>query len=201
LAEKFIQFIRGIYLTTKEKRLLFIAALMFFGYMLPFYMWPIASSYYQNYRDNIERLQTQIERYEKLAADATFWEEENQKAKLERDKTLAGLLQGDNRELVGAKMQGLIKQLAQNTGITFKTLDPPDTSLSTGEWVLVIQSMQFEADSRTLIEFLKALQRTPETLKVASLDVRSSRTQLTCTIKVTGFSRFPAPTETERQGG
>jgi len=157
---------------------------IFLGIILPFQVGPKAYEFYTNYRQSLEKLHQDIERYKKLGKKAEYWEQENQQAKLERDKIKAGLLLGDNRDLIGAKMQGLVRQLAQNTGILFKSLDPPDTSLSTGEWVLVIQSMQFDAKSKTLMNFL------------ASLNIRSRRGKLTGTIKIIGFSRVP-PLEKE----
>jgi hypothetical protein len=96
-------------------------------------------------------------------------------------------------------MQGLIKQLAQEAGITFRTLEPPDTTFNSGKWVLVIQSMQFEANSGTLMAFLQALEKAKENLKVVSLEVRSYQDRLNGTIKVTGFSRISTPVESKSE--
>jgi multidrug resistance efflux pump len=181
--------------TTKEKRLLRFALVIFLGIILPFQLGPMAYDFFRNYRQSIEKLHQDIERYKKLGKKAEYWKQENQQAKLERDKIKAGLLPGDNRELVGAKMQSLVRQLAQNAGIRFKSLDPPDTSLSTGEWVLVIQSMQFEAKSKTLMNFLKAVDDAQVNLAIASLNIRSRRGQLTGSIKILGFSRVPPQPE------
>ncbi|HDN26486.1 MAG TPA: hypothetical protein ENG03_05220 [Thioploca sp.] len=184
-------------MTTKEKRLLRFALVIFLGIILPFQVGPMAYEFYTNYRQSLEKLHQDIERYKKLGKKAEYWEQENQQAKLERDKIKAGLLLGDNRDLIGAKMQGLVRQLAQNTGILFKSLDPPDTSLSTGEWVLVIQSMQFDAKSKTLMNFLKAVDDAQVNLAIASLNIRSRRGKLTGTIKIIGFSRVPPPEKQE----
>ncbi|EDN72177.1 hypothetical protein BGS_0077 [Beggiatoa sp. SS] len=94
-------------------------------------------------------------------------------------------------------MESLVKQIAQQAGIKFKTLDPADTAYSTDEWLLVIQTMQFEATSETLIAFLKALQNTKENLVVSTLDLRSFQNKLSGTIKITGFSRLPPPSDEE----
>ncbi len=173
----------------REKRLIYLA--LFVGLIFMFQMAPITSHFYQNYWQSLENLAQKIERYEKLGQRAKYWEIENQRAKKAHDEIEASLLPGENRELMGAKMQGLVKQLAQEAGITFKSLEPPDTSFSTGEWVLVIQSMQFEATGGTLIEFLKAVENNPAKLETISLDIRSYRKKLSGTIKITGFSRVP----------
>lgn len=184
-------------MTTKEKRLLRIALVIFVGYILPFQLVPVVLKLYRDYQTTIENLTQQIEREIELGKRAEYWETENRRVKQEQEKIEAGLLAGRTRELVGARMQGLIKQLAQEAGITFRTLEPPDTSFNSGEWVLVIQSMQFEANSGTLMAFLQALANAKENLKVVSLEVRSYRDRLNGTIKVTGFSRISTPVESE----
>lgn len=186
-------------MTTKEKRLLRLALVIFMGYMLPFKLIPTVWKIYRDYQASIENLSQQIDREEELGKKADYWKAENQHAKQEQEKIEAGLLVGRTRELVGARMQGLIKQLAQEAGITFRTLEPPDTTFKSGEWVLVIQSMQFEANSGTLMAFLQALEKATENLKVVSLEVRSYQDRLNGTIKVTGFSRISTPVESKSE--
>lgn len=186
-------------MTTKEKRLLRIALVIFMGYMLPFQLIPTVWKFYRDYQASIEDLTQQIEREEELGKKADYWKAENQRAKQEQEKIEAGLLAGRTRELVGARMQGLVKQLAQEAGITFRSLEPPDTTFNSGEWVLVIQSMQFEANSGTLMAFLQALEKATENLKVVSLEVRSYQDRLNGTIKVTGFSRISTPVDSKSE--
>lgn len=175
-------------MTAQEKRLLRIALVIFLGYLLPFQAIPAAYNFYRSYLESVEDLRTQIDRYEKLGERAEYWETENKRAKQLRDQIEKGLLPGgNNRDLVGAKMQGLVRQLAQSAGITFKSLEPPD-SFGTGKWVLVVQSMQFEANSQTLMKFLQAVDKAQVNLAIASLEVRSYRNRLSGTIKLTGFS-------------
>ncbi|MEK8018783.1 MAG: hypothetical protein VSS75_018070 [Candidatus Parabeggiatoa sp.] len=184
-------------MTHKEKRLLRFALIIFIGIVLPFQLAPKAYDFYHNYRQSIDQLHRDIELYKKLGKQAELWETESQRALQERNKINAGLLEGKNRQLVGLKMESLVKQIAQQAGIKFKTLDPADTAYSTHEWLLVIQTMQFEATSETLIAFLKALQNTKENLVVSTLDLRSFRNKLSGTIKITGFSRLPPPSDEE----
>ena len=176
-------------MTTKEKRLLTIAVVMFIGYMLPFYVLPYARNFYGDYWDSLDKARQEIERRSGLMGRVEHWEAENKRAKQEQKQIENGLLPGNTRELVGAKMQELVRQLAQTAGIKFKSLDMPDASLSTGEWVLVIQSMLFEANSKTLMKFLRAVDNAKVNLVIVSLDIRTNRNKLSCTIKITGFSR------------
>ncbi len=175
---------------TREKRLLRITLFLFVGYMLPFQIAPVMYNYYRNYRESIDNLHQNIDRYTTLGKRAEYWETDNQRAKKEYKEIEAGLLSGNTRELVGANLQSLVRRLAKHKGITSKSLDPPDTSFSTGEWVLVIQSMQFEASSKTLMAFLKAINKNKVNLEIVSLDIRSYRKKLTGTIKITAFSRL-----------
>ncbi len=177
------------YMTAKEKRLLTIAVVMFVGYMLPFHILPIAQNVYGDYWQSIDRLNQNIERLGGLRKRVEYWDSENKRAKQEQQKITAGLLPGNTRELVGAKMQELVRRLAKNAGMAIKSLDPPDTEFNTGEWLLVIQSARFEASSKTLMQFLQAINNDKFNLVIASLDVRNNRNRLSGTIKVTGFSR------------
>lgn len=182
-------------MTKSEKRLSYIALAMFIGYILPFHFIPITYKVYDNYRQSIETLQNKISRREKLKRRAEYWEAENQRVKQENKNIEAGLLQGNTRELEGADLQRIVSELAKKVGITFKSVGSPDTSISTGKWLLVIQSLRYEANSKTLMEFLKAVKNNPVKLEIVSLDVRSTRKKLTGTIKITGFGLVPAEPE------
>ena len=182
-------------MTKSEKRLSYIALAIFIGYILPFHFIPIIYKVYDNYRQSIERLQNNISKREKLARRAEYWKAENQRAKQEHEKIEVGLLQGNSRELEGANLQRLVNELAEKVGITLKSVGSPDTSFNTDKWVLVIQSLQFEASSETLMEFLKAVKNNPVKLEIVSLEVRSSRKKLTGTIKITGFGLVPIEPE------
>jgi len=180
--------------TANEKRLIRIASIMFIGYILPFQVAPIAIDFYQNYYDSIENLHQNIERYEKLGEREEYWEKENKRAKQELNKVKSGILPGDNYELIGTKMQGLVKKLAKSTNITFKSLVAPELA-QIDNWILVTQSMQFESNSFTLMNFLKSIDNNKVNLIVVNLDIRSHKDKLTGRIKITGFSKVLAEEE------
>jgi hypothetical protein len=156
--------------------------------MLPFQIAPVAINFYHDYRDSIASLNQNIELYKKLGKRAEYWEIENKNAKQELDKIKSGILPGTSYELIGTKIQSLVRQLASSTGVTFKSLVAPD-SVQVDDWTLVTQSMQFEASSATLMRFLKSIDENQVNLAVVSLDVRSYKNKLTGTIKITGFSQ------------
>jgi len=180
--------------TANEKRLIRIASIMFIGYILPFQLAPIVTDFYQNYLGSIEDLHQNIERYEKLGEREEYWVKENQRAKQELNEVKAGILPGDNYELIGTKIQGLVKKIANSTNITFKSLVAPE-SVQIDNWILVTQSMQFEANSFTLMNFLKSIDNNKVNLIVVNLDIRSYKNKLTGSIKITGFSKVLAEEE------
>jgi predicted PurR-regulated permease PerM len=177
-------------MTHQEKRLLKIALLIFVVFAA-FQLIPTAYQWGQNYLQHIQKLRDDIENAKKLQAKTQVWMDENQRAKQKLSEVNAGLLEGNNSQLVGANMQKLLRELARQTGINLTSMDPPKTETTrTNQWMLVIQTMQFEADSKSLMAFLKALDKAPKKLIIAMIDIRSNRERLSGSIQVTGFSRF-----------
>jgi hypothetical protein len=174
--------------------------LIIFGvYALPFEILPRSYQFVRDQRVQIEKLQDEIKRYKKLADDSQFWQTQNQLAIKTRDEINTLLLQGNSRELVGAKMQGVLREIARTTGVNIKSLDLPDFS-RTKEWVLVTQGVQFEGNSEKTLNFLKEIEHSKNALLViVSVDVRSHRGLLNGQIKVTGFSRLPEAATHEGQ--
>ncbi|OQW94472.1 MAG: hypothetical protein BWK79_05800 [Beggiatoa sp. IS2] len=183
-------------MTSKEKRLLSIFVLIFIGYALPFEVWPRAFTYYEQYRQNIEKLNADIAHYRNLGANADHWQEQNRQEKQKRDEILASLLEGNSQDVVAARVQGLLRELAQNAGVTLKSLNVAEFSRTRkGDWVLVTQTMQFEANSVSAMNLLQAIEKAKEMLFVTNLDIRNSSSgTLSGTIKVTGFSRVTVTT-------
>jgi len=178
--------------TPKEKKLLRTAIVIVAIYAIPFEIAPRAVQFYRDYREQIDKLKAEIRRYQKLRDDAQVWQDLYQKTVQKRDEINVALLEGNNREIIGARMQNLIKGIAQSTGITFRTLEVAEFSPTKDkQWLLVTQSMQFEAASATLMKFLQALDNAKEDLAVVKLDINSSGGKLNGMIKVTGFSHLP----------
>ncbi len=175
----------------REKRLLRMMLIIFGVYALPFEIIPRSYHLIRDQRLQIEKLQGDIGRYQKLATDSQFWQTQHQQITQQRDAINNTLLQGNSRELVGAKMQGVLREISQKAGITIKSMDLPDFS-RTKQWVLVTQGVQFEGNSEKTIQFLKEVENSKiALLVVVSVDVRSNRGALAGTVKITGFSRLP----------
>jgi len=176
-------------LNAREKRLLMMTGAVFLVLVLPLKVYPYAVELYKRERDKITQLHTDIDRYNKLADEAQFWQKQHTAALALRDKTNAALLEGSTRELASGKMQALLQQLARETKIQYQSLEL-DKYDRTGEWVLVTQVMRFSAKSESLFQFLKAINTAKKELVIIDLNISSYARKLTATIKITGFIRL-----------
>lgn len=174
----------------KEKRLVRIAIIIFV-ILASVQLYPAGDKFIRDYWQHIENLKKKIEDSKKLKDKAESWKAENDRAKQLRDQINTGLIEGNSTQLVGANMQKLLNDIARNTNITVRSMDPPKTEMSKSEeWMLIIQTLQFETNSKALINFLKTLDTSPKKLVISSLNIQSTRNKLTGTIQVTGFSRL-----------
>ena len=185
-------------MTTKEKRLLYIALAIFAGYVLPFEIIPRSAAFYQQRQENIAKFKTDIQRYRRLEEQAAVWQTKHQEALQQQDEIQKGLLQGKNRELAAARLQSILKEIAQQSGMQVQSLALPEFAI-TGQWLSVTQGMQFNAAPKNTLDFLNALRDHQILLMVVSLEIRTAGIQLQGTIKVTGFNAIvtesPPPVE------
>ena len=178
-------------MNTNEKKLLRIAVIIFAVYILPFELLPFLIEQGRDYQQDIAGLKNEIKRHTQLGKDAVHWQNLHQQTIEKRDTVNNSLLEGSTQDIIGARMQAIIKGIAQNAGITFRSMDIAEFS-PTGNWLLVTQSMQFEATSATLIKFLQDLGNAKEDLAVVMLDIRGGRGDMVNgTVKVTAFSQLP----------
>lgn len=182
-------------MTAQEKRLLVIFLVILLGYGVPVELLPRVKAYYAHYQQRIQSLQRDIAFYRQFRKDE--WQEHYQQVLQERDEFKARLIQvqDNNPQLLGVTMQGLLKGLARNTGVSVATSEVPElTSTRTQEWTLVTQALEFSANAGSLMHFLHAINNAREYLAVVKLEVRvSGGNMLRGTIKVTGFSNIPPP--------
>ncbi|MCV6638745.1 hypothetical protein [Candidatus Albibeggiatoa sp. nov. NOAA] len=179
-------------MTRKEKRLLYLMLGIFIFYAVPFELYPRAMTFYQDEVDEIEQLQTQIEKSKRLFQRTEFWQEQNARIKQERIAVYGSLLQGENRDLLVVEIQKLIRELAKKTGMaSYSTQDLPTFSENTGDWMFITQKVTFESQSKALVDFLKAVEDAPQKLEVVKLYIYTSprNKMLRGTVEITGFAR------------
>jgi hypothetical protein len=175
-------------MTTKEKRLLWLAGLMFGGYFLPFVAGPAALDFYRQQTQSLIGLQDEIQRYQRLGNQADTWRDKHAQALKNQAEIQASLLEGSTRELVATRLQGILNDGAQASGVQVRSLDVPEFT-STQNWLLVTQAVQFSSNSQQIYDLVKILQEHKTRLAIILLDLRNSGgVQLSGTLKVTGFS-------------
>lgn len=174
-------------MSSKEKRLLLVAVGIFVLYA-SLELVPRSWQWAQDQWQAVERIQHDISRYERFGEQHDIWQQRYQEAMLQREQLESGLLIGDTDELVAARLQGTLKEVAKHSGIGIKTQELPEFTV-TGAWVLVTQTIRFEAEPAKVLDFIHKLRQHPTRLVVVSVDVRISRgNRLEGTLKVTGFS-------------
>ncbi len=187
-------------MTKKEKRLLYAMLGIFIFYAVPFEIYPRAMIFYRDEVNEIQQLQTQIEKSQRLYQKTEFWQEQNARMKQERAEVYASLLKGENRDLLVVEIQQLIRDLAKNADIaSYSTQELPTFSENTGDWMFITQKMTFETLPKPLIDFLQSLENAPQKLEVVKLYIYTSprNKMLRGSIEITGFARFSAPTMQE----
>lgn len=172
----------------REKKLLLIAGGMFLLYVLPVVLYPAVKNWVQDFQSGIEQDQNEIARLQRLQAQVEQWQSEHRNALRLQEEINNGLLSGTTRELVGGQLHSILNALAAQTKIKVTSVDLTEFA-ETGDWLLVTKALKFEASSRSLLNFINAIQGDPARLYVVNLDVRVVRKdRVNGEIKVTGFS-------------
>ncbi len=181
-------------MNTREQRLIRIMLLIFLGYMLPFEIIPRSYEFVQYEQQAIESLRTKIAQAKELERKTEVWHADYEKLKTERDAIYTKLLPyapNETKEIVSVKMQEILRKLAQQSGVVFKTMGNTEFA-STGDWIVITQPMQFGANSKNLFQFLQAIARAPHSFTIAGLTVNGAgRGELDGTIRLTGFTKVP----------
>lgn len=179
-------------MTKKEKRLLYIMLGIFIFYAVPFEIYPRAMNFYQDEVDEIQQLQLQIDKNQRLFQKTEFWQEHNARIKQERAEVYQSLLQSDNRRLLVVEIQRLIRELVNKSGIaSYSAQELPTFSENTGDWLFITQKITFESQSKNLMDFLQAVEDAPQKLEVVKLYIYTSQRNqmLRGSAEITGFAR------------
>ena len=187
-------------MSPREQRLIRFMFLIFLGYMLPFEIAPRTYQFIQEEQQTIDSLRTKIAQAKELERKTEVWRTDYEKLKAERDTIYAKLLPyepHETKELVSVKMQEILRKLAQQSGVVYKTMGNTEFA-TTGDWVVITQPMQFGADSKTLFQFLQAIAKAPQAFTIAGLTVQGGGRSLEGTIRLTGFTHIPPQSPAEK---
>ncbi len=176
-------------MTQSEKRLMWIALAIFAGYAVPFRLAPSMSDWYSHYQTQKKQQLVEVERLHRLSEQGDKWQQEQQRATTQQAAIETALLQGENQELVSARLKNLLRTLATKAQIALQSLELPEFT-ETQDWLMVTQGIQFEATSEQTMTLLQSIKDEVVALPVVSLDVRViSANRIQGTLKVTGFSK------------
>ena len=178
-------------MNAREKRLLQLFVGLFLLYAVPFELMPAAWGHLRAHDDEVQDIRQRIQRYERLLETREQWQTRHGDHLRLNEEVEASLIGGGTSDLIGARMIGLLRALSAEAGANVKSLELPELN-STGEWLLVTQTVHFSITGNRLHDYLSTLTGSVNKFKIVSLDVRSHRGSVEGSVKVVGFARRPA---------
>lgn len=176
-------------MTKREKNILF-AALAVGVVFAATQVWPTVRAIYSARSSFIEQTRTDIAREERLIADATQWLERRQQTELRLQSLGQELFEGDSVPLISANIQRVVRDYANQTGVSITSTKLAE-SMETDGWVLVVQEISIQTNNqRNVMTLLQRLEESIPRLGVTTFAVRRNRNLYTGTITVVGFSRM-----------
>lgn len=176
-------------MTKKEQKLLWLAGIMFFGYLIPLEVVPFIWKESKQLLNKVQKQKAEIARLHILKAEADKWQKDFEIISQQVKTTESSLLSGETRALVSARAQSLLKEYGATSKINLTSFDLPEF-VETGDWLLLTQSLKFEASSQQLMDFLLTLKQSMIKFWVVSIDVSVVRSNhMIGSLKVSSFSR------------
>ena len=175
-------------ISKRERNILILAAAVALVFMLTS-GWPAITSVYAQRQSNIESVEIDIAREQRLIENTASWRErrvevESQIAELQRQT-----FSGETIPIVEANIQRALSLHARDSGITVSSTRLADR-LITDDWLLIRQEMSFRtSDQANTTRFLEKLENSMPRLRVTAFNVNRSRNQYSGSITVVGFAR------------
>lgn len=173
------------------KKPLLVAVLIL---LLGLRLFPFIQEIYNKKKESLATLQAKLNYQTKIALkkDSILQEYAALPA---REKRLYGkLLTGGSAELVNSNMRTVLNTMARQNNIVINTMSLPKFSKS-GAWVLVTQSIVFDAVQKNLLSFVRTIRNGKYYLPIVSMELRQGKKgMLHCSMKLVGFGKL----ETDR---
>jgi hypothetical protein len=174
--------------SAREKNILILAAVVavIFAVSSGF---PALRDLYQQRQENIEAVQIDISREQRLIEDMLVWRERRVEVETMVQQLEAQIFSGGTVAIIEANIQRVISQHARDSGITVSSTRLADR-LDTKGWLLISQEMSFRtSDDGNTIDFLEKLESSTPQLWVSDFSLNRSRNQYNGSITVVGFAR------------
>ena len=178
----------NIQMSAREKRVVMLAALVALVLVVT-NLFPALQRIYDSRQQNIESLELDLAREERLTENTAQWRERRIAAETRRDELAAQTFSGATVPVIEANIQRALSQHARDAGITVSSTRLADR-LETAGWILISQEMSFRtSDAGNTVEFLRQLETSSPRLHVTHFNLSHTRTQYNGAITVVGFAR------------
>jgi hypothetical protein len=175
-------------ISQRERNILILAAVVALIF-LSTSGWPAIKSVYTQRQDNIEGVEIDIAREQRLIENAASWRERRVEVESQIDELHNQLFSGATIPIVEANIQRALSGHARDTGITVSSTRLADRLIS-DDWLLISQEMSFRtSDQMNTARFLERLETSAPRLWVTGFTVNRSRNQYSGSITVVGFAR------------
>lgn len=175
-------------ISQRERNILILAAVVALIF-LSTSGWPAIKSVYTQRQDNIEGVEIDIAREQRLIENTASWRERRVEVESQIDELHNQLFSGATIPIVEANIQRALSGHARDTGITVSSTRLADRLIS-DDWLLISQEMSFRtSDQMNTARFLERLETSAPRLRVTGFTVNRSRNQYSGSITVVGFAR------------
>ena len=175
-------------ISQRERNILILAAVVALIF-LSTSGWPAIKSVYTQRQDNIEGVEIDIAREQRLIENTASWRERRVEVESQIDELHNQLFSGATIPIVEANIQRALSGHARDTGITVSSTRLADRLIS-DDWLLISQEMSFRtSDQMNTARFLERLETSAPRLWVTGFTVKRSRNQYSGSITVVGFAR------------
>ena len=151
--------------------------------------WPAVKSLYEQRQSNIESVEIDIAREQRLIENSASWRERRLEVESQIAELHNQIFTGATIPIVEANIQRALSTHARDSGIIVSSTRLADR-LITDDWLLISQEMSYRtSDQASTVRFLERLENSVPRLRVTAFNVSRSRNQYSGSITVVGFAR------------
>lgn len=175
-------------ISTRERNILIIAGVVALAFVSTS-VFPAVMRIYQERQANIESVELDIEREQRLITNTASWRERRVEVESKRAEIEAQVFSGTTVPIVEANIQRAVTQYARDTNITVNSTRLAERLESNG-WLLISQEISFNTDNAAnTVEFLRRLESSMPRLRVTDFNLSRSRNLYNGSMTVVGFAR------------